>query len=289
MERIRRFHPAVAVIWFVCVLLPTVLGFHPLVQLFSFLQAFVLSLSCRVFTKVRSHLWFLLLGLLLALLNPLWNPRGQTVLFFINDNPVTAESLAYGAGSALSFLAALYWFYVFAQWMTGDKWQCVLKGLGPGFRMLFTMTMRFVPLLIRRLGQVRNAQKALGVYAQEDLLQIVGSEVRVFSSLVTWSLENGIHTSDSMLARGYGSGKQTSYFPFVFKNQDRCSLLVCLGLFSLVAVSLFTGRFTLNFFPTLGQPISDLWFWLSFGAYQLLMAFPLFFRLGEVALWPRLR
>lgn len=289
MERMRRFHPTAVAAWFVCVLLPVVLGHHPLVQAFAFLQAFVLSLVCHAFEKARSHLGLLFLGLLIALLNPLWNPRGQTVLLFVNDNPVTAESLAYGATSALSFLATLYWFYVFAQWMTGDKWQCVLKGLGPGFRMLFTMTMRFVPLLTRRIRQVRNAQRALGVYAQESLWQTLRSEVRVFSSLVTWSLENGIHTADSMLARGYGSGKQSAYFPFCFRRRDGIFVLVYLGLFSLVAVCLFTGRFSAGYFPVFDLPAADLWFWLGLGAYQVLLSIPLILSVQEVWVWPHSR
>ena len=49
---------------------------------------------------IKSHLFFFLLFLALALINPLISHNGATVLFVMNDNPVTLEALLYGINSA---------------------------------------------------------------------------------------------------------------------------------------------------------------------------------------------
>ena len=50
--------------------------------------------------------------------------------------------------------------------------------------------------------------------------QRVRSALRVFSIVVTWSLESGIITADSMRCRGYGLPGRTSFSLYRFDRRD---------------------------------------------------------------------
>ena len=54
--------------------------------------------------------------------------------------------------------------------------------------------------------------------------QRVRSALRVFSIVVTWSLESGIITADSMRCRGYGLPGRTAFSIYRFDDRDRAAL-----------------------------------------------------------------
>ncbi|MEI3176077.1 MAG: hypothetical protein V8S96_06110 [Lachnospiraceae bacterium] len=67
--------------------------------------------------------------------------------------------------------------------------------------------------------------------------------VRVFDSLVSWSMENSIDTADAMKARGYGLPGRTNFSLFRFRQRD-VILLCIMGGFSAVILACFgIGRF----------------------------------------------
>lgn len=46
--------------------------------------------------------------------------------------------------------------------------------------------------------------------------------------LLTWSLEEGLQTADSMKARGYGTGRRSSYSPYRWRPKDGAALFFLL-------------------------------------------------------------
>ncbi len=76
------------------------------------------------------------------------------------------------------------------------------------------MAVRFIPLFRRQAERVSLSQKAMGLYAGDNYMDKARGAARVFSILLTWSLENAIDTAASMRARGYGikRGPGTPFF-----------------------------------------------------------------------------
>ena len=110
-----RYHPAVSFLYFLLVMLYSVLLLHPICLGISFLSAFAYSLRLNGRKAWRFNLLFLLPMLLVcALMNPAFNHEGATILFYLpNDNPVTAESIYYGLASATMLATAVCWFSCF--------------------------------------------------------------------------------------------------------------------------------------------------------------------------------
>ena len=56
------------------------------------------------------HALFASVFVITLLINPVISHNGVTVLFFVNDNPVTAEALVYGSAVGAMIVSVMYWF-----------------------------------------------------------------------------------------------------------------------------------------------------------------------------------
>ncbi|MBQ7930299.1 MAG: cobalt transport protein, partial [Clostridia bacterium] len=170
--------------------------------------------------RMKSHLWSLGLFLVLVVLNPLVSHNGVTVLFVLNHNPVTLEAAVYGIAAAGMILAVLYWFRSFTEIMTSDKLLYLFGKFSPKLALVLSMGLRYVPLFTRQAQKIGQTQTALGLYKDDNLIDRFRGGMRIFDVLVTWGLENGIITADSMTARGYGIGKRSHFSIFRFRRSD---------------------------------------------------------------------
>lgn len=218
------------------------------------------------------YAWMLALWLATALLNPLFYHKGVTVLLFLNNNPITFEALAYGMVTATMVVAVLCWFRSFSRIMTSDKVMYLIGRISSRAALAVSMAVRFVPLFSKQSRRVRDAQKVMGIPRKDSPLATFQSGVRVTSVMTGWALENGITTADSMDARGYGTGKRTSYSLYRFRKSDAILSIVILCAVTLTIVNAADVKF--RFYPALGE-IPHTWrAWISYGAYALLTLFP---------------
>lgn len=84
--------------------------------------------------------------LLTAILNPIFNHKGLTVLFYLKRNPVTLESVAYGAASGVMLGSVLLIFSCFNRIITDDKILYLFGRIIPSLAVVLSMALRFVPL-----------------------------------------------------------------------------------------------------------------------------------------------
>ena len=240
-------------------------------------------------TTWGAHLWSALLFFAMLLINPLTSHNGATVLFVLNDNPVTAEALAFGAVSATMVAAVLYWFRTFTRIMTSDKLLYLFGLLSPKLALTLSMAIRYVPMLGRQSRRIRRAQTAIGLYKEDNVIDRIRGGLRIFSVLVTWALEGGIVTADSMEARGYGIGRRTHFSDFSVRRCD-LGLLALIGLLGGACIaSMAVGALDVVFYPRI--------VWADFGgialtgylSYAALVLLPSFLEMEERIRWSCLR
>ncbi len=181
----------------------------------------------------QSHLWTLGLFAVMAIINPLTYHNGATILFVMNSNPITLEALVYGLAASAMIVAVIYWFRLFSQIMTSDRLLYLFGSLSPKLALILSMTLRYVPLFGQQVQKVRQSQKALGLYKEDNIVDSLRANLRVCSVMVTWALENGIITADSMTARGYGLGRRSHFSVFRFERADGWLLTSALVLAAL--------------------------------------------------------
>lgn len=227
--------------------------------------------------------WTLLLFLCVALANPLTYHNGQTVLFVLNGSPITLEATLYGLAAACMVAAVLMWFRAFSRVMTSDKLMYLLGGLSPRLALLLSLALRYVPLFGQQVKKIRQSQQALGLYKEDNVVDSFRGGLRIFSVMVTWTLENGIITADSMTARGYGLGRRTHFSLFRFTRQDGVLLSADLLLSALTLWGL-AGR-SISYYPAFAFPSLAWREMVGYVAYGLLTLLPLIDAGKEALQW----
>lgn len=274
MSALERRHPAAVFLYFAGVMSVSMLSMNPVLLTLSLLGG-VLLLLVRDALSLRAFMGSLALFLVLALVNPLVSHRGATVLFVLGDSPVTLEAVYYGAAASGMIVAMLTWGCAFSGIMTSDKLMDLFGRVSPKLALLVSMALRSVSLFSAQTRRVRQAQKGLGLYKEDNAVDALKSDARVFSILVTWALENGVMTADSMAARGYGSARRVSFSVYRFRRADVLFSAVSVLLTLAVLYGIFSGRLETAYYPRFAAPEltkSLLFFYGCYGALALLPA-----------------
>lgn len=277
--------------------------YYGLVLLFSmclmhpaYLAVSLLGAVCYcVYLRGQQAIRFAVLGLLpmavlAALINPAFNHEGATILTYLpSGNPLTLESLWYGIAAAAMLAAVVLWFSSYNEIMTSDKFVYLFGRVIPALSLVLSMTLRFVPKFKAQMQTVSEAQRCVGRDCSNgSLLQRLKNAVKIFSVLLTWSMENAIETADSMRSRGYGLPGRTAFSIYRFDRRDRLALAALLALGAAVLAGAALDGLTWRYFPTVkwsGGPVSL----LTLTAYLALCAVPVILDRREDRKWTALR
>lgn len=247
-----RIHPAVLVLYFLSVTIPAMFSLNPLLLIPAFAGAvFFLLLAEPEPPKLRTVLWLALLTVLIIVINPLFSHRGQTELFFLNGHAITLEALLYGVRNAFCVLTVLLWCRIFNRIVSSEKLLALLGKTFPKTALLLSSSLRLVPLLRCRAASMRDTQQELGLYGNGEMSDRLTGGARVFSMLVTWSLDHASDMSSSMKARGYGLKGRTTYSVYRFKKRDAVLTVLLILLDAGVLTVMATGRLAFSFYPVL--------------------------------------
>ena len=239
-DEFSRCHPVVNFLYFALVIAFSMCCVHPACLLISLLGAvwYVFLLRGKG-GLLRQGKWLIPVTLCAAVLNPAFTHQGVTILGYLpSGNPLTLESILYGFAAAGMLAAVFLWFVCYTDVMTSDKFIYLFGRVIPALSLVLSMTLRFVPRFKTQMRVVAQAQKAMGRGENgKNVRQKVRNAVKVFSIMVTWSLESAIETADSMRSRGYGEKGRTAFSIYRLDDRDKM-LLLWLGF---CGVYLITG------------------------------------------------
>lgn len=291
MREFKRCHPLVNAVYFLAVIGFSMFYMHPVYLGISLVS----SLSCAFMTgrgKTLKSLGYLFLcALFAAALSPLFSHAGVTVLCYLpSGNPLTLESILYGAASGVMFFSVMGWFFCFHRVMTGDKWMYLFGKVMPVFSLMLSMTLRFVPKYQRELTAISHAQKGIGAdAANKGMLQKAKSGMHMLSILVTRCFEDSVDTADSMKSRGYGLPGRTAFSNFLFTKRDRTILLLLLILSLAVLICGVTRGAYFRYFPSIKGAAVSAKSLCGMIAYLMLSLTPVMIEGREAVRWKKLR
>lgn len=142
---------------------------------------------------------------LAALVNPLVNHLGVTVLFYLFDNPVTAEACVYGLAAGGMFAAVLMWFYALGSAVSGAEFAAMLGRALPKTALILNTAFGCEPKLRRDVAAIAEARALLGEK------KTVRGGLKVLDTAVGCALEDAADTAVQMRARGFGLRPRTRY------------------------------------------------------------------------------
>ena len=148
--------------------------------------------------------------------------------------------------------AVALWFSCLSAVMTSDKFIYLFGRVIPALSLVLSMTLRFVPRFKRQFRAVAQAQRYMGRdTANGSLRQRTRNALKVFSIMVTWSLESAIDTADSMRSRGYGEPGRTAFSIYRFDDRDRGLLLWLLFCGAYLLAGALAHGLSFRYYPML--------------------------------------
>lgn len=108
----------------------------------------------------------------------------------------------------------------------------------------------------------------------------------VLSALMTWALEGSIVTSDSMTARGYGTGRRSCYHSYRFKAEDAAWGGILSVLLIVTIIALARGGGMAEYTPKMQAARENGW---GIFAEALFLFAPAALNLKEEVQWSILR
>lgn len=285
------YHPIINFLYFALVLLFSMFFMHPVLLAISLASALTYSIYLRGRKAVAFSLKYMLPMLLLsAVLNPAFNHEGVTILTYLpSGNPLTLESMIYGAAAAFMLITVIIWFTAFNEVITSDKFVYLFGRIIPALSLVLSMTLRFVPKFNAQIKVVSEAQRCIGRdISNGNVIQRMKNAVTILSIMVTWSLENAIETADSMKSRGYGLPGRSAFSIYKFDSRDRSALLWLIFCGVYIISGWLTDGMAFRYYPSI-KGVGANPFSISFMlVYLALCMTPVILNVKEDRKWKRL-
>ncbi|NCB42670.1 MAG: energy-coupling factor transporter transmembrane protein EcfT [Clostridia bacterium] len=250
MKFFSNLHPIVLFVHFVSVMGMVMFTMNPLLIGMAFLSSVVFALSSEGFAAIKKT--FIYAGCFIVIVtvtNPLFTSNGVTELFFVFGRAFTLEALYYGAAAGFMLASVFIWCRAYSAVITSDKFLYLFGKPFPKLSLVLSMSLRFIPLFARKMKAVSDVQKTMGLYSKESLTDRFFSGARIFSSVLTWSLENAVDTSNSMKARGYGFPARSSFSMFRFTQRDGVMLTLIVCLAGTAYMGIINGSLDFYYYP----------------------------------------
>lgn len=279
-------HPVLNFLFFGSVVAFGMVFFHPVFLGISFVASLAYSVRLRGRGTLRLFRFLMPTLLVVVFLGAAFNHYGVTTLFVLsNGNRVTLEAIVHSFATGGMVLTVFLWFTCYDAVVTSDKFLHVFGRIFPTGALLVSMTLRFIPLLTRRMRKILEGQKGIGNGNGGKLR----NSLHALSILVTWSLENAVDISDSMKSRGYGLRGRTSYTRFLWTVRDRWLSVSVILLDALTIAGYITGQTRAMYNPYISLPAITPFSYVLYAGYAVLCFMPLVLDLTEEYRWNKSR
>ena len=246
-----RCHPAVNLIFFAAVVASMITFQHPVFLVISFLCAFAYSVKRNGWKAVVFNLCLLPFVVAFALYYSSYTHFGMTVLYQnMVGNNMTLESLVYGAVLGVIGAGVCMWFSCVFSVFTTDKVVYLFGKVSPRLSLFFAIALRMIPRIKKEAKRINMAQQGIGRGAnQGNLWQQIRNSLRIFSMLITWTIDSLTIASESMRSRGSSLRGRKAFSIYRFDNRDR---LFVIGLFlclTLTMMAMLLGQTDMVYDP----------------------------------------
>ncbi|MBY0099232.1 energy-coupling factor transporter transmembrane component T [Mesobacillus maritimus] len=287
----RSFHPIILLLYYLFAMAALMLYQHPMFLALATVAILLMNFMLDGGLELRKwRAMILIMAVLTLVLTPFFNQRGNHLLFYLFEKQVYLEAIWQGVMISLTLVCILTLFLTFNLVITPDKFVFLFSKIMPQWALLTMLSLRFVPLLRKRLLEIGDVQSIKGFSLKTGSVKGRAQSGMLFlQTLLTWSLEESIQTADSMTARGYGLGKRSKYQPYYMKKRDWLAFAFLLVSGSLVLFGWWLGDGVLTLLPVL-EPV---WLsgreWLYWILFFMMIGFPIWTEGKEMVKWKFLR
>jgi|LSQX01.2.fsa_nt_gb energy-coupling factor transport system permease protein len=273
------YHPLPCFLYYIGVIILTMLINHPIFLLTALAMIIAINIMQDKGKSLKEFLsYYIVMALFIVVINPIVSHRGSTILFYFLDNPVTLEALIYGIIMSLSLLIVICAFLSYNMVICADKLMYLFSRLIPQITFIIMLAVRFVPLLKKRIDDINMVQKSRRHSISKLIFkQRIIERMKVLNTLVSWTLEEALETSQSMRARGYGViKKRTYYFRYKMEKKDYLLIILLILLFLLSFSFWYFRILDYQIYPEVNSLNFDMKTIISYFIFIMYMGIPIF-------------
>lgn len=253
MGYFEQYHPVGLCIYFLVAITYSMFLDHPVCGFVQLAAAFLCYSKLKKKRIWKRFITVVIVWMAISVGNGLCNLRGHQVLFYyFSHRRFTVESFLYGMLTANILLTSVLWFSCLSAVLTSEKISYITGGLFPVCTMIFDMVLHLIPTYQRKFSEIESARYCIGkVPGESRRKERFHSTKEIISAMVSYSLESGMVTADSMKSRGFGQGKRNSYLTFTWGRKDSVLLGVTMLSVVLIIVMKLHGGMGIEYFPQL--------------------------------------
>lgn len=223
------FHPVFLLIFHILTLISILICDYNISLVYTFISfsTYILFLE-GIKAYAKSFIYYFILTLLTIIFNVIFNHNGNTPFLYVNDVPLTVESLNYGFYTGIFISSLLLWFKSFNHSFDNGKINYMLGKKLPTIGLIISMTFGFNNKFKYKLSILNQT-----LYTQGFKPKTIRYGAFIFSLLISVMLEESSTTADSMISRGYitNSKKRTTYKKYNFTLLDFFYIILSLIIF----------------------------------------------------------
>ena len=276
-----RCHPAVNFLYFAAVIMGMITFQHPIFLAISFACAFAYSIKRNHWKALLFNLVTLPLIAAFALYYSSYHHFGVTVLRqnFIGNN-MTLESLVYGFVLGTVAAGVCIWFSCVYSVFTTDKVVYLFGKVSPRLSLFLAILLRMVPRIKKEAKKINTAQRGIGRGVnQGNLWQRMRNCFRIFSMLITWTIESLSTASESMRSRGSSLRGRKAFSIYRFDNRDRAYVITLFTCLTVMIMGVLLKQTDILYDPRIRMnPIASMSF-LFYAGYGFFCLMPLMLEL----------
>lgn len=276
-----RCHPAVNFLYFAAVIIGMITFQHPIFLTISFACAFAYSIKRNRWKALLFNLGTLPLIAAFSLYYSSYNHFGVTVLRqnFIGNN-MTLESLVYGFVLGTVIAGVCIWLSCVYSVFTTDKVVYLFGKVSPRLSLFLAILLRMVPRIKKEARKINTAQRGIGRGVnQGNLWKRARNCIRIFSMVITWTIESLTTASESMRSRGSMLRGRKAFSIYRFDNRDRAYVIALFACLTVMIMGVMLKQTDILYDPRIRMnPITEMSYFFYAG-YAFFCLMPLMLEL----------
>lgn len=279
MKDVYDINPWCALIYFCTIIFFSMIFVNPFYCILNMFASFLCSFCINRKGMITSFKYNIGLAILLAVINPLFNTKGKTVLFMYFNRNYTLEALIYGIVLACMLISGINWFGCMGRVITQDKFIFIFGTKLPNLCMLISVITGLIPFFQDKLSEIYGIQTC--IFPKNSKIK---NAFLSLSGAADYAFEHAVNLSISMKNRGYGSGSKTMYKRYNFAFSDIIFICIVIFLSAFIIPSVKCG-IDVQFIPNIILPQFTFSYMLGLCCYAILVLLPCFMCIFKEIRW----
>ncbi len=251
MHCFRRYHPITKIAYFAVLFAIAMFSENPLIRVLSLAGALAaLAAGGSSFKRLlKIAAGGVITVLVMGPVNCIIFHEGRTVLFRVFGAAVTAEAFLYGLSAGVMIVGTAVWCIFLTDETDSEDLVFTLGRVLPGVSAVITVTLRYIPEIIKKYRETLAAQRMVGIFDGKKFFVRAVVATKVFMSVTERSVENAMDTAFIMRARGYGLRRRVSASYKKWREEDTVMTLLTVTGAAAFAFGEISGLLGFTYYP----------------------------------------